>query len=204
MALLTAAEAREHIPELAGTAEDTLINAIVARVGVVLAAWCGYPEASAGGSPSMESASYTEIVDGPGGRELRLPVWPVTAIASIYDDPGWTWAAADLVAAGDYGSAPQDGRQGLVVLAETASHGSWSTGRRAIKATFTAGFTTVPADVKLAAQLAVRAVFDLRRQQGKASVSGSGAMSMSLREEEVVIAAARQVIGHRRLPGAYL
>ncbi len=202
MALLTAAEARSQIPELTGTAEDTLIDTLIAAVGVTLAAWCGYPPATAGGSPTLESTSYTEFLDGPGGRELRVPVYPLTAIASIYDDPAWTWGAADLVASGDY--AISDGRTGLVLLGETSTHGTWSRSRRSIKIAFTAGFATIPGDIKRAAAIAVRTLWDLRRQQGKESVSGGGNISLSLREEEAVVAIARQMLAHRRLAQAWL
>jgi hypothetical protein len=150
----------------------------------------------------METASYTAYIDGPGGRALVLPVWPVTAIASIHDDPEWTWGADALVSSSDY--AILDGREGLVLLTETATHGAWSRARRAIKVTFTAGFTSVPADVKQGAILAVRAVYDMRRNQGKTNASGAGPVSVGYRTEEVIIKAAREVLAARRLPPALL
>lgn len=201
MALITAAEARTHIPELTGSAEDAVLDILIAAVGATLAAWCGYPPPTAGGTPTLESASYVEFVDGPGGRWLQLPTRPVTAIGSIYDDTAWSWGASTLVASGDY--AINDGREGLVLLTETATHGSWSVGRRAVKASYTAGYSTVPADIKEACRVAVRAVWDLRRTQGKANVSG-GNVSLSLQDEKVVIDVARELLQHRRLPRAWL
>lgn len=201
MALISATEARGHIPQLTGTAEDALLELWIARVGAVFAAWCGYPPASAGAAPSMESASYTRYLDGPGGRDLVLDVWPVTAVASIYDDANWTWAAADLVASADY--AILDGSTGLVLLTETATHGEWSLSRRAIKATFTAGYSTVPAALKMAAILAVRNAWNLRSEQGRSNVSGNG-VSLGLRDEEILSPAVRQALWPFRLPRALL
>jgi len=203
MALITAAEARTMIPELStsSTDEDTLIDTLIARVGALLAAWCGYPPASAGGTPTLESASYTEYLDGPGGRELRLPIYPVTAVASIYDDTAWTWGSDALVASTDY--AISDGRVGLVLLKETSTHGSWSAARRSLKVAFTAGYATVPADIKAACAHAVRQVWNFRTEQGRANVSG-GVVSLSLREEEIVNRIARELLSARRLGSAWL
>lgn len=201
MALITAAEARGHIPQLTGTAEDALIDLWIARIGEVFARWCGYPPATAGASATMESAAYTRYFDGPGGRELTLDVWPVTAVASIYDDAGWSWAAADLVASGDY--AILDGSTGLVLLTETATHGGWSGSRRAIKATFTAGYATVPYALKMAAIVAVRNAWNLRAEQGRSNVSGGG-VSLGLRDEELLSPAVRQALAPFRLPRALL
>ena len=184
MALITAAEARGHIPQLTGTAEDTLLDLWIARIGEVFARWCGYPPATAGASATMESAAYTRYFDGPGGRELTLDVWPVVSVAS-----------------GDY--AILDGSIGLVLLTETATHGTWSGSKRAIKATFTAGYATVPYALKMAAILAVRNAWNLRAEQGRSNVSGGG-VSLGLREEELLSPAVRAALAPFRLPRALL
>jgi len=201
MALITAAEARGHIPQTAGTAEDTLLDLWIARIGDVFARWCGYPPATAGSVATMESTSYVRYLDGPGGRELMIDVYPLTAITSIYDDSGWTWAAADLVASGDY--AILDGSMGMVLLTETATHGTWYKARRSIKATVTAGYTTVPAAVKAAAILAVRNCWNLRSEQGRSNVSGGG-VSLGLRDEEIMSPAVQEMLWPFRLGRALL
>mgnify|MGYP001562733235 CR=1 FL=1 len=185
MALATAAQAKLYIPELtsAGTAEDANLDTVIARVGGIFARWCGYPPASLGVVPTMESASRTLYLDGPGGRDLRLPTWPLTAITSIYDSPDRDYGSEDLVAAGDYTLV--DGDHGLVVLDVDAAHGAWTTGRMAIKATVTAGFSTVPVDLVHLACLATKAAWDLRRNQGKSSLSQQG-VSVGLRDEELL------------------
>lgn len=201
MALITVAEAKLHIPrqEAASTAEDPNLETMISRVGRIFGRWCGYPPASAGGASTMESTSYTLYLDGPGGQTLRLPIWPVSAFTSIYDDPDRDYNADDLVASSDYDT---DGEQGLVILKPSAAHGAWSRSYRAIKATITAGYTTVPDDVKLAACLMVRHLWDLKHTQGRQSVN-QGEQTAQLREETLP-AAVRELLGPYRLASVYL
>ncbi len=173
MALITAEQARAYLPSLTGTAEDTKLDTLIARVGAQLARWCGYPPPSASGSPTMESTSYTRYLDGPGGRKLQLPIWPVTAIASIYDDPDLDFGADTLVDSGDYSLI--NGAAGEVLLTSTAEHGAWGEEEGCIKVTFTAGFTTVPEDLKGIACEAVKWIWNRRTLQGKTSTTASGA-----------------------------
>lgn len=202
MALVTATEARIHIPELSGTAEDTNLDTLIARVEEACAEWCGYPPASAGGTPTMASASRVRYLDGPGGRELVIDVWPITAIASIYDDAAWTWAASSLVDSGDY--AILDGSTGLVLLTETATHGTWNHARRSIKATVTAGYTSAPPALKLAICLGVRHLWNLRRELGHTSVSGEGTVSVSSVDPTLLPVECLQALAPFRLPRAIL
>jgi len=172
LALITPAEARYQIPGLTGTGEDTLLTELISAAGAMMARWCGHPPATVGAAPTMESASYTRYQDGPGGTDLRLDVYPVTAISSIYDSPDRSYAAADLVASGDY--TLTDGERGLVTLDWDSVHGSWSTGLRAIKATWTAGFSSPPDELQHACRLTVRHLYDLRQVQGRTSQAVAG------------------------------
>ncbi len=162
MALITAAEARQEIPELTGTAEDTLIESLILQAGGMIARFCAYPPASAGAEPTMESTSYVRYYDGPGGRMLSLDVRPVTAVASIYDDVDLTWGADTLIASSNY--AIRDGTTGRVLLTAASGEG-FSTGEHAIKATFIAGYTTVPDSLKRAARELVKALWTNRPTQ---------------------------------------
>ena len=172
MALITAAEAREHL-HITGTDEDALLTILIGVAGEAMARFCRYPAASAGAAPTMESTSYTQRIDGPGGRDLTFPVWPLTAISSIYDDPTLDYSdAAYLVASADY--AIIDGSEGLIRLASTSSWGNWSTGIQHIEVQATAGYATPREDLKYACRVAVRKLWDLRSTQGKESVSQRG------------------------------
>lgn len=172
MAVITTAEAKAYIPTLSGSTDDTLLTTLAARFDQVAAAYCGYiPQSS--GAMSLESGTYVEIMDGPGGRELNLSAKPVTAVASIYDDPDLDYEAADLIAASDY---TVHGLEGLVVLDSVATAGGFTKGRRAIKATYTAGYTggTMPNAVKHAACLQVAHWYAARAHIGRTNVSGAG------------------------------
>ena len=202
MALITAAEARELNPSLTGTGDDTLIGTLITAVGRAFARHCGYPAASVGGNATMESATYTRYYDGPGGRELTLDVWPVTAITSIEDDVTRDFDGSTyLVTSTDY--AIREGARGLVLLKATATHGAWGTGSGVIKAVYTAGYSTVPDDLKQLAKQAVKHWYDLRTSQGKASTS-QGSTTISLRDEDLLPALVQQGLSRYRLPRAWL
>lgn len=197
--LISAAEARLQLPSLQGTVEDEVLVVLIQTAGEMIATHLGYPAASASAESTAESTSYTLYLNGPGGRDLVLPVWPVTAITSIYDDEDRSYAASSLVSSGDY--AIEEGATGRVLLTATATHGAWSTGKRAIKATFTAGYTTIPSWLKHAARLTVRALYDLRTAQGQTS-RNVGNQSVSLRDQHAIPEEARRILAPHRLPRA--
>lgn len=199
MALITTSEAKQQIPGLSGTTDDTLLTELISVAGGLIGTYLGYPAASAGGTPTAESASYTRYYDGPGGRILTLDVLPVTAVSSIYDDPSWDYSATYLVSSGDYTIV--DGDTGMIVLSSTATHGSWTTGKRAIKAAFTAGYSTVPDWLQHAARITVRALYDLRNSQGKENKS-EGGVNVSFTSAAAIPIEARQILAPHRLPRA--
>ena len=209
MALVTAAQARVHIPSLTSTGEDTNIDTLIARVGALFGRWCGYPPTSAGGASSMESSASHILYNGLGGyvdvispRFLRSKVWPVTAISSIYDDV--TEAYATAITSTNY--AIVDGNAGLIGY--TASSGAaWlkpsSPSVRNIKATLTCGWSTVPTDVQEAAVLMLHHWWELRHTQGRQNVATAAGTSAGLREETMP-AAVRQLLAPYRLPHVWL
>lgn len=208
MALITAAQARLALPALTGTAEDTNLETVISRVGVLLAAWCGYPQASSGTAPTMESTSYT-LYNGLGGlvhrvdsRHLRIDVWPVTAISSIYDDPNESYSTA--VTASNYSLIKGD--EGLI--AYTISSGlSWYDGGpyyRNIKATVTAGWSTVPGILAQAAVMLTKHLWEQRRTQGIVTTN-QGGTSVTVREADHIIPSdIRTLVAPLRLPRVFL
>ena len=174
------------------------MDTVIAAVGRAFARWCGYP----GSAPSLESASYTRYLDGPGGRELTLDVWPVVSVSSIYDDPTLDFTSATyLVSSGDYALA--DAGRGLVRLTSTSAHGAWSDTKGAIKATFTAGYATIPEDLKHAARLAVRHWWSLRQKQGLTNATSAG-QSRGFVDQTFLPDEVKAALNAFRLPRAYL
>ena len=207
MALLTAAEAALAIPGLTGTGEDTKIETLITRAGRVFARYCGYPPASVGANPTMESASYT-LYNGlgglvqvnPDGRHLRIMVWPVTAISAIYDDTAEAYGTA--VTSTLYSLV--DGDQGLVAYKTTAGAAWTDAGPyiRNIKIACTAGYSTVPDDLKQAAMMLVKHWWALRHVQGNQSVSQGQANRG--RREETMPGQVKEILAPLRLPGVIL
>lgn len=201
MALITAAQARQHIPGITGTAEDALIEACIARAEEWAALWCGYTPTSAGATATMEDAARLVYLDGaiPDDPDtIRLPVWPVVSITSIYDSPGRGYSAAYLVDAADY--EIEDAACGRVRLVFGAAH-SWSTARRAIKVSYVAGYTAAPPALTLALCLLTRHVYDLRRRQGVTSTGGDASAPLT---PETLPDVVQQALAPYRLPGVYL
>ena len=197
MALITTTEAKQQIPGLSGSGDDALLTELISVAGSMIAAYLGYPSATAGAQPTAEATSYTRYMDGPGGVELRLELLPVNSITSVYDSPDRSYRAADLVASGDY--TLEDGPNGLLMLDWDSVHGKWSTGKRAIKVAYSGGYSTVPDWLQHAARIVVRHLWDLREVQGKSSQS-KGQSNVPLRDATGLPKEAKDILNPHRLP----
>jgi len=181
MAIITVAEAKQYLPGLnaSSSAEDTVIGVLVDAASTWIARYCGYP----GKTPTVEDISYTRYLTPDDPEDLLLDVLPVVSITTIHDDPDRGYGAAHLVDSANY--ALLDGDAGLVVTTETGTH-SWSVGsKRAVKAVFTAGYATIPDDMKLACRMIVRASYDLRKRSGVVSETAAGGTQATFRDEDV-------------------
>ncbi len=179
MALITAAQAREALPALSGTGEDTLLSTLIAPAGAAIADHLGY----AGGS--VEDAAITLYSGDPGGvlvvgRELWLPTAEIVSVASVYDDPDEVYGTDRLIASTDYTIAG-----GRIRLLPAASHGGWSSGR-AIKVTATIGYVTPPAAIQHACRIIVRQLWE-QRSAGYATSTSMG--ESSRKPQQVLIPA---------------
>ena len=173
MAVVTAAEVRAYIPTLSGDGDDSVLNTLVSRFDAVASSHMGYPKQSSG-TVSIESGTYVEILDGPGGRELTTTVKPIISVTSIYDDPDLDYTdSADLIASSDYTLYGQEGR---VVLDYNATDASWSVGHRHIKITYVAGYGSggIPTAIKHAACIQVAHWYQARAHIGRTNLSSAG------------------------------
>ena len=152
MALCSAAEVRAYDPSLV-SAEDTLLDLVIGKVGAVFARYCGYPPASATVSPTMEDTTYTHYskrgthpVLRLSGQTVRVPCVPIVSITSVHDDPDMDYATADLVVDGtDFETELLSGE---FIMRPDGTAGAWSDSVAAIKVVYVAGFATVPDDLK--------------------------------------------------------
>ena len=171
MAVATAAEVRAYIPTLSGDSDDTLLSTLVSRFDALAASYLGFPKQN-GGTVSIESGTYVEILDGPGGRELTTTVKPIISVTSIYDDPDLDYTdSADLIASSDY---TLYGHEGRVVLDYNATDASWSVGHRHIKITYVAGYASIPSALKHAACIQAAHWYASRAHIGRTNLSSQG------------------------------
>ena len=199
MALLTAAQARAlYVPSLTSVS-DTDLDTAIARVEVVLASWLGWPSPTDGGPPALAASTHTIYLDGPSESDravLVLPLWPVTAIASIYDDELLAYGASTLVASTAY---VLDKSRGRVRLLPTATH-AWSTAPMAIKVTCSAGFATTDPHAVEAVGRQLSHQWTLKDVQGRVSQSAGGRSTTYVPAAQVC-AEARGLLGQYRTMG---
>jgi len=206
MAILTPSLLRETwIQGISGTAEDTVLTKVIAREEVRVANYLGYPPASAGTAPSIESKGYIRFYGAEAiekdGRILRVDVLPLTTITSIYDDEDLDWDSDHLVAATDYSIL--DGSQGLILLDSDSVHGSWTEGDGNVRVAFTAGWPSVPADVQEVIGLLCKRAWVRRTTEGFESLpQGSGSASPASADH--IPADLRAMLDPYRLPRAWL
>ena len=204
MALTSAANVAAMAPNL--TASEAVLSSLITRAGVALARHCGYPAASPGAAPSLESTTYTLFSGGDqvrrkSGRVLVVEPYPVTSITSIHDDPDEEYGSSDLIAASDYVQRGDEGE--VIVLKLDAIHGGWSTTDRAIKIVFVAGYSSVPADIETAAIEYVLHLLNLRDRRGVNNVSTPDGLNTSYRDETIPAHVA-QLLAPYVLPSGYI
>lgn len=194
MALLGLSDVKgtSYLPNIMSTStdDDTVLTALLARVSRVIATYCGYAPAAVGGNPTMESTTYTafrfdvpasaiaaegEYGGGARGRtRVRLPFGPITAIASVYNDPDLAFPTSSLLDSTDYEVDTSESGS-ILQLLPLGTWGTWRPGDRAGKITCTAGYATVPDGLVHAAGLLVKHVFELGQRQGKSGTNVGGA-----------------------------
>lgn len=96
---------------------------------------------------NIESSQDTEYYKGIGEDMLLTRRYPITAVASIYDDPDRSFGADTLISSSGYYIS--DEIPGAIILKDTIFNGC---DRENVKITYTAGYTpsTMPKDLKLA------------------------------------------------------
>lgn len=142
----------------ADTSLDALIDLLLPRVDEVI-------DGELGRGGSLASSEQTAYLDGSGRAWLILPRRPVTAVAHVYvDQQGYYGQAAGGFAAAtewtvgtDFAIPRTDATEGNggVLLAlknpDFGGGGIWPEGRGNVKAVYTAGYSSIPADLALAA-----------------------------------------------------
>lgn len=174
MALITATRLRDYYPALVGSADDPRLDAVIAQVDALMAAYCGYPRTDTG-VHTLEDATYTlhlahDGVSDP--RILKLPVRPIASLTSVNVDSSWTYGSATAYSTTT--DVTYDAQAGELLCKPLGTLGTWSTSSRANKVVVVAGYATTPAGLEVIAAAAVRDLLDRQRQGDKLSGSSAG------------------------------
>jgi hypothetical protein len=189
MALITAANFRQHYPQLTGTGEDTVLDALIARADALMAAWCGFRPYD-GSNRSLTSQSYALKYSAPSAvdpRALCLCARPLSAVSAVEVDVTgfFTGDEEALVEGTDF---VVDLEEGILIRADGEI---WPVALKGISVEFTAGFSSTPADLVAIAAAEVRHLWNLRNTQGE-SAYGMGPDSATLADADALIPLAVQ------------
>lgn len=194
MPVITAARVRTLMPDITGTGEDATIEAMIDSADAQIAQWLGMARPSSG-TYTLASTAYVlrepDLHVAHDGRRVLLRVHNVTAWTSLYSDPLRVFGADTLVSASDYET---DALMCAFDLLPSAT--ALTLERRGVKASVTAGWSTLPDDLEQAVAMHVRHLFTLRRHQGFSSVS-EGGVAISVRDETIPAAVAQMLAPYR-------
>lgn len=165
MALITAAQFREHYPRLTGTGEDVVLASLIARADDLMAAYCGFPEYDGGGGAhSLEEQTYTLYLDAPSSREPRalcLCVHPLTTVTSVDLDSTGAYLGDETTLTEDVDFAVNE-RDGILIRIGS----TWPVAFQGTRVVVEAGYASTPPGLVAIAVAAVRHLWDLRNVQG--------------------------------------
>lgn len=174
MPVATAAQLRDLLPYLSGTGEDTLLDTLIARADAALARRLGFPAHDSGGY-SLGVSTYTLVcterhIVAP--DELALHPWPVVAVTTLHADTRGVNPAYDsgsLVSLADY---TLDSARGRIYLLPVRTFSTFPSSRRCVRVVFTAGWSTLPADLMQVVLMMAKHLYERRAQQGIVSAEG--------------------------------
>ena len=195
MAIASATQVRGFLRALSGTADDTTLDTFIARFDEVASGWCGFPLAA--NQITFENNTYTHYFDGDGSDTLQLRVVPANTISSVYVDVDRSYGSDTLVDSGDY---TLDSDLGLLLLDTDSDQGSFTTGYRSVKVTYTAGFTSIPDAIVHACGVQVAHWYSNRDTIGKPKINQHNS-SIDVRSLEL-LPEVRQALRPFRIGGA--
>lgn len=129
----------------------------------------------------LESATYTETLDGNNVTLLPVNNWPITAVSSVtVDGVAWTFAPAGSAQVGY-----RFNKRSLIAVGQR-----WPEDHQNVVVTYTAGFAPGSPEMSTAKQACIELVvyrFNERSRQGVASKSISGE-TVTYRESDIPVA----------------
>ena len=206
MALVTAAVLKQYLPEVTGTAADSALTSLLTRVESAIAIYLGFPVHKHGSAfkASLDIQTYTRYYDRPSfgnSKVLNLQIRPVHSVTSIHSDLDQEYNSDTLIAASEY---TLDETAGKVWLKPTEYTTPFDSGPKAIKAVFSAGYSTANAPEDLIHAICVWAsqLQRAKSTQGRNSVSQRGG-SVSVTSYDMPIEV-KQILNSYRNSGSIL
>jgi hypothetical protein len=138
---------------------DSLVEDLIDRVSTAFETYC---------DREFLSRERTEYYDGTGTRYLFPNYYPITSVSGIWDSTTWGWDSSNLISSDDY----KIKNLNTIVLKSTV----FSKDDQNIKITYTAGYGTVPNDLKQACVEEVSRAYKNRKNidvVDRAAVDGS-------------------------------
>lgn len=120
--------------EITVSGTDDLISELINRYSILFETYMG---------KNILSREYTEYYDGGGHSELFTAQYPITVVSGIWDDSDWSWPDSTLVDATDYMITRNE--DSIVFKYTTLNDNSMN-----IKIIYTAGYSSIPEDIKMA------------------------------------------------------
>lgn len=110
--------------------DNNLIKALIDRFTSIFESYCN--------RTSFETATYTDYLDSDGGYYIFPKQSPITSVSGIWDDTGWVWS----------GNALDSTTYRIVNDNSIISSTPFTRGKNNIKIVYTAGYTSIPGDLK--------------------------------------------------------
>jgi len=153
MAICTLNNVKDRLG-ITGTKEevDSVLESLIDEVSKLFETYC---------DRIFDSAEYTEYYNGEGRSWLYPKHYPITSVSGIWDDSDWDWETTDLIDS-TYYRIDNDSR--AVVLRDY----TLCDFTQNIKIIYTAGYSTIPLDLRLACVVETCRLYN-RRMKGHVS-----------------------------------
>ena len=107
-----------------------LVEALIDRVSVMIETYL---------DKNVLSRDYEEYFDGKGTDKLFPSHYPITSVSGIWDDSDWQWDSSTEIDSSDYRVVDQT---------HITYQSNFNSGNQNLKIEYTAGYSTVPLDIK--------------------------------------------------------
>jgi len=123
---------------------DTLLGNLITQKEKQIKVFCGRDFEQTTYNSNDENSLY----DGDGTDTLLLRQFPIVSVTSLFDDPDRSYGASSQISSSDYMIYANEGKIVLDGL-------TFTRGRQNIKVVYSAGYSTIPEDLKSACEMLV-------------------------------------------------